>query len=764
MSMLSHATILFTLIAITSGGAEPKAGESPADHVPRHIRQLTSFGERADWSHDGKRILFLSKTFGDAMELDVATKTIRNLTAHYAHHGYTRALYLSNGHILLSGPDELDPGKPGKARVQCFLYVLDPNSNKPAISLGSKCSEGPAVSRKRLHIAWTHVSSQYPDEMPPDSSRMQEADIVFEDGKAKLANPRVVLDSRDLPFSCTLETQNFRPPEENELTFSAYRHQGTDVCGVNLTTRKVVNYSNAPGQYDEPEGIFPDGQFTLVECDKQNRKGASHVDLWKLKLDGSGAYERLTYFSDYPGYKASNPVVSDDGRLIAFQLAKSKDAAGVGHGIFIYDIQKAEEARTPPFPMPELKAPRFPDKTFSILDFGAVPDGKTKNTVAFAQAIAACNQAGGGRVVVPAGTWFTGPIIFRSNVDLHLEKGAVVSFSSDPVDYAPSVFTSLGRARPGLICNNEGQNIALTGEGEFQGNGQPWWKPVTEKKKLKLKRDPRVSTIPAEFSFIDPGTGKKVTIGRPTFVSFNNTTNLLIEGVTFRDGPIFMVHPNDCENVIIRNIRVLAAEGENTDGIDPAACRNVLIENCYLDTGDDCLVIKSREGRPAENIVIRNLTAKRGHGGVVIGSTIKGGVRNVFAYDCDFDGTDAGIRIKSNRDCGGPVENLWFEDIRMGTILKQAIIMDMWYNDKERTLPPNPRSTPAFHDIHIRNVTCEDADQAMVLVGLPESPIHDITLADVTIRARKGVTEEHTENITRANVKIQLAPSQPRER
>jgi len=155
---------------------------------------------------------------------------------------------------------------------------------------------------------------------------------------------------------------------------------------------------------------------------------------------------------------------------------------------------------------------------------------KDKNTVAFAKAIAACNQAGGGRILVPAGTWFTGPIIFKSNVELHLEKGAVVSFSSDPVDYAPSVFASLGRARPGLICNNGGQNIALTGEGEFLGNGQPWWKPVAEKKKLKLKRDPRVSTIPAEFSFTDPGTGRKATIGRPTFVSFNNSTTSLSKG------------------------------------------------------------------------------------------------------------------------------------------------------------------------------------------------------------------------------------------
>ena len=324
--------------------AAPKAGENPADHLPPHIRQVTWFGERADWSHDAKRILFLSKTFGDAMELDLATMRIRNRTAHYPHHGYTRALYLANGDLLLSGPEQFDPKKAGEARVQCWLYVLDQSGTKPAVPLGTKCSEGPAVSRKRLHLAWTHVAAEYPQDMPAGSSRMQEADLVYEGGKPHLANQRLIIDSRDLPFRCTLETQNYRPPEERELTFSAYGYQGTDVAGIDLITKKVTNYSNAPGQYDEPEGTFPDGQYTLVECDKQNLKGAGCVDLWKLKLDGSGAYERLTYFSDCPGYKASNPVVSDDGHFIAFQMAKSREDAGVGHGLFVLDLEKAVTA------------------------------------------------------------------------------------------------------------------------------------------------------------------------------------------------------------------------------------------------------------------------------------------------------------------------------------------------------------------------------------------------------------------------------------
>jgi dipeptidyl aminopeptidase/acylaminoacyl peptidase len=343
LTAILSISLRLTCVAGVSA-ADIKPGEDPADHLPPHITRLTGFGERADWSPDGRRLVFLSKTFGDALELDLETKLIRNRSAHYPHCGYTRALYLTNGDLLLSGPEQFDPKKTGEARVQCWLFVLDRGGTKPAMPLGTRCSEGPAVSRRRLHIAWTHVAAEYPEEMAAGSSRMQEAEIVYENGRPKLANQQLIINSGDLPFVCTLETQNFRPPAEQELTFSAYGYQGTDVCGINLVTKKVVNYSNSPGQYDEPEGIYPDGQYTLVECDKQNRQGPGHVDLWKLKLDGSGAYERLTYFSDYPGYKASNPVVSDDGRFIAFQMARSREAAGVGHGIFLYDIEKARQA------------------------------------------------------------------------------------------------------------------------------------------------------------------------------------------------------------------------------------------------------------------------------------------------------------------------------------------------------------------------------------------------------------------------------------
>lgn len=322
--------------------AQPLSNGNPVDHLPAHIRQLTAFGERADWSHDGKKILFLTKTFGDALELNLSTGAIRNLTAHYPHYGYTRALYLANDDILLSGPEVFDPKHAGRARNECYLFVLDHAGTKPPVALGIRCNEGPAVSRHRLHFAWAEWTSPKPGEGDLAASKLFEADIVYTDGHPALVARNLILDSADLPFRCTIEPQNFRPPEEKELTFSAYTSGGgkCDVCLLDLTTKKVTNLTHSTDTYDEPEGIFPDGQATLVECDAQNHLGSGHVDLWKLALDGSGQYTRLTHFSDYPNYKASNPVVSDDGNFIAFQMAKSGEAAGVGHGLFLYDLTK----------------------------------------------------------------------------------------------------------------------------------------------------------------------------------------------------------------------------------------------------------------------------------------------------------------------------------------------------------------------------------------------------------------------------------------
>ncbi|MBV9468002.1 MAG: hypothetical protein JOZ57_02005, partial [Abitibacteriaceae bacterium] len=270
---LAYWVIAFSLVAMIQCHAQDnnKIGQDPATHLPPHIRRLTYFGERADWSHDGKRILFIEKTYGDVFEVEVATGIIRPVTHHYYHAGYSRALYLSNDDILLSGAPTFDPAHAGRSRWNdAELWILDKSLTKPPVRLGEKCSEGPAVSRTKLRIAWTIGHGQYPERLANDQSQMWLADIEYENGVPHLAHKKLILDNKTLPFRCSLETQNFRPTGETELTFSAYGYQGTEVMGLNLETGQVVNYSKAPNEYNEPEGIFPDGQYTLEECDRQN--------------------------------------------------------------------------------------------------------------------------------------------------------------------------------------------------------------------------------------------------------------------------------------------------------------------------------------------------------------------------------------------------------------------------------------------------------------------------------------------------------------
>ena len=352
-SNLSAAIVLLLLVlnACTSRPLEEKRlkdPDNPADNLPEYISRLTWFGQRADWSHDGSKILFLAKTFGDAYEVDVKTGIITPVTQHYYHEGYVRALYLANGDILLSGAPSFNAEDPFPSRhSEAELWVLDKSLNKPPIRLNMKCSEGPAVSRTKMRIARRIDYEDYPDRLEEGTCQLWMADIQYREGNPELVNSKLILDTRDLPFTCYPEPQNFRPPLERELIFSAYEYQGTEVMGLNLESGEIINYSKTATQYDEPEGIFPDGQYTLVEADHHKppdkETGWRNIDIYKLALDGSGNAERMTYFNDFPGGKASNPVVSDDGRYMAFQLASTSDMAGIGYGIFIYDLEKASK-------------------------------------------------------------------------------------------------------------------------------------------------------------------------------------------------------------------------------------------------------------------------------------------------------------------------------------------------------------------------------------------------------------------------------------
>jgi len=335
LTIIIQILFCFTTLSGQTPVKSPFKEGNPADKLPSGIKRITQFGERADWSHDGKKILFLEKTYGDVYEVELSTGKISLLTGHFYHGGFTRALYLANGDILLSGCTSFDAANPHKNRqINAELWVLDKDHSKPPVRLGTKCSEGPAVSRKNMKIAWTVVASQYPDSLKKGQYLFNMADIIYENGKPKLTNRKVIFDNTGTPYK-DIEVQNFVPPDEKKITFSGYNFQGTEVMMLDLSTGIVTNMSNADKQYDEPEGIFPDGKYCCVECDKET--GA--VDIYKLKLDGTGNLTRMTNFSDYKGYKSSNPVISDDGKFMAFQLAKSTDLAGIGYGIFIMDLK-----------------------------------------------------------------------------------------------------------------------------------------------------------------------------------------------------------------------------------------------------------------------------------------------------------------------------------------------------------------------------------------------------------------------------------------
>lgn len=236
---------------------QEKKNISPSDELPSHIRKLTNFGQRADFSHDGQRILFIEKTFGDVYEVELKTMTIRPITHHYFHEGYTRALYLSNGDILLSGARNFDPEDPWPSReITAELWILKKDLTEPPISSGEYCFEGPAVSRKNMKIAWTVHHGNYPERIPEKVWQIWMGEIIYENDVPKLVNKKMILDNTGFPVFCELEVQNFIPSDEKGLTFSVYVDYVAEVMSLDIETGKVINHTNSPPGYDEPEGIF----------------------------------------------------------------------------------------------------------------------------------------------------------------------------------------------------------------------------------------------------------------------------------------------------------------------------------------------------------------------------------------------------------------------------------------------------------------------------------------------------------------------------
>ena len=388
-----------------------------------------------------------------------------------------------------------------------------------------------------------------------------------------------------------------------------------------------------------------------------------------------------------------------------------------------------------------IKAPTFPNRDFTITDFGAVAGGQSDCTAAIAKAIAACHTAGGGRVLVPAGDWLTGAIHLKSNVNLHLAEGATLRFSTDPAAYLPVVFTRW----EGTECMNyspfiyafEQENIAVTGTGTLDGQAseENWWAWAKRDASNKSPAGPDAAALVASGDKNIPVAERVYGAGhflRPNFLQPYRCKNVLIEGVHIRRSPMWEINPVLCTNVTVRNIDILS-HGRNNDGCDPEASRDVLIEGCSFDTGDDCIAIKSgrnddgrRVGVASENLIIRKCMMKDGHGGVVIGSEIAGGCRNVFVEDCQMDSPnlERALRFKSNARRGGLLENFFMRNVTIGRVAEAIITVDFLYEEGA-----NGPHKPILRNVQLENVTAKSTPRIFYIASFEGAIVDGIKLA-----------------------------------
>ncbi|MHC4213904.1 MAG: glycoside hydrolase family 28 protein, partial [Planctomycetota bacterium] len=410
---------------------------------------------------------------------------------------------------------------------------------------------------------------------------------------------------------------------------------------------------------------------------------------------------------------------------------------------------------------PQLQRPVFADRSFDIRNYKAVGDAKTINTRAFANAIAACSQTGGGSVIVPEGKWLTGPIHLKSNVNLHISEGAELLFSTDFNAYLPVVLSryegiELYNYSPCIYANGC-ENIAITGGGILNGQGKAWWRWKRQSERsVKKMHEMAAAGVPVAKRIF--GTVEDAI--RPNFVVTINCKNVLMEGFTITNGPMWTIQPIYSENVIIRNVR-FKTYGPNGDGIDPDSSRNMLIENCLFDTDDDAIAIKSgrdsdgwRVNKPCENIVVRGCRfglGKECDGVVSIGSEMSGGVRNIYIHDCTFTKTGRGVRIKSRRGRGGIVENIWLENLTMNSVGNDALLLNTFYSSG---MEPTSNKAPLFRNINVKNLVCTDTEEAIIIRGLPEMAIKRVTLENIQVTSENGIEITDATDITLKNISI----------
>jgi polygalacturonase len=461
-------------------------------------------------------------------------------------------------------------------------------------------------------------------------------------------------------------------------------------------------------------------------------------------------------------------------------------------------------------PIFKIIEPKFKKDTISILKFGAVADGLTLNTNAINKAIEASNKNGGGVVLVPSGFWLTGPIVLKSNVNLHIVRDAVLQFTSDFNQYPLGEGNWEGvpayRNQSPISATNA-QNIAITGTGIADGNGD-YWRMVKKDKltenqwKIKIASggvlsEDKKTWFPSEKSakgnkvknagVITAGVTKKDVEDykdflRPNLVVLTKCKVVLLEGVTFQNSPAWNLHPFMCENLTVRNVYAKNPwYAQNGDGIDIESCKNFIIEKSTFDVGDDGICIKSgkdAEGRkramPTENGIIRNCVVYHAHGGFVIGSEMSGGAKNLYVSNCSFIGTDIGLRFKTTRGRGGVVEKIYINNINMKDIVGEAILFDMYYAAKdpvplagEKREPPVvefktvDESTPIFKDFYVKNIVCNGAEKAVFIRGIPEMQIKNINLENMVLQAKKGFDIQEANGVNIKNVVLVTKETNP---
>ena len=412
----------------------------------------------------------------------------------------------------------------------------------------------------------------------------------------------------------------------------------------------------------------------------------------------------------------------------------------------------------------------------NIVNHGADPSGKIKCTDIINDLIDSLYISGGGTLFFPPGTFLTGPIVMKSNITLYLDAGSVVKFSDDFDDYLPMVPSRWEDVRvrnfKSQIYAYRADNISIRGDGHFEGQGKKWWdfmrsvnsnQPVDNKWQEIFKKENE-----SLLSWNQYIKGKNNFL-RPPMVTTYECSNVLIEGVSFSNPPFWTIMPAFSENITITGITIEnPGNSPNTDGIDPSSCRNVHISDCHITVGDDCIVIKSgrdedgREaGKPTENITITNCTMLEGHGGVVIGSEMSGGVKRISISNCVFEGTDIGIRIKTMRGRGGVVEDVRVSNVTMYNIVNEGILITLRYQPAK----PEPLSerTPAVRNVHLSNINIREAQRPVAIYGLEERAVTQISFNDIRSFSKKGILLENASDISFHDMKMEIAGGSPLE-